>query len=66
MEISRDGLHWTDGSPDLVQVGVADEGDGSDRVTVRLKDPFGSEPLIFKLLSLPLSSPFPSSGRFDG
>lgn len=46
VEISRDGLHWSDAAADLVEVGVADEGDGTDRVTVRLKDPLGSEKVV--------------------
>jgi hypothetical protein len=46
VELSADGVLWTDGSADLVEVGVADEGDGTERVTLRLKDALGSEELI--------------------
>ena len=43
---------------------VADEGDGTDRVTVRLKDPLGSEPLILLRVSVTLGGPGPEGGLF--
>ncbi|MCF7731813.1 MAG: lamin tail domain-containing protein [Akkermansiaceae bacterium] len=46
VEISRDGRNWSDASADLVQIGVTAEGDGTERVKVRLKDPLGSERTI--------------------
>jgi hypothetical protein len=46
VEISRNGRDWTDGTPDLITVGIAGEGDGTERVTVRLKNPLGSETLV--------------------
>ena len=46
VEISRDGVNWSDGTGDLVEVGVADELDGTERVTVRLKNPPGYDRLL--------------------
>ena len=60
VEISRDGLHWSDGAPELVVVAVADEGDGTERVTVRLRQPLGSEEVV--LLRVRVSPGRPGSG----
>jgi hypothetical protein len=55
VEISRDGGNWSDASADLVQIGITDEGDGTERVKLRLKDPLGSERIL--LLRLRVTPP---------
>ena len=46
VQSSRDGATWLDGTPDIVAVSTVDEGDGTERVTIRLSNPLGTEDVL--------------------
>ena len=47
VQSSRDGATWQNAAADIVAVSTTLEGDGTDRVTVRLNAPLGTEDIIF-------------------
>ena len=46
VEISRDARNWANAAAEIAEVSVTDEGDGTERVIVRLLAPLGSEDLV--------------------
>ncbi|MDA0766953.1 MAG: lamin tail domain-containing protein [Verrucomicrobia bacterium] len=46
VQTSRNGFTWADGSADIVEVSTLEEGDGTERVTIRLGDPLGTEDIL--------------------
>jgi hypothetical protein len=46
VQTSHDASTWSDGTPDIVAVNIINEGDGTERVTVRLNNPLGAEDIL--------------------